>query len=229
MSLRRMLLPLALLLTLPTLAFAGPLRPWIAGGLGASTYHMTDVNDDIGDVNSALSGSGLRMKQIDGGLGFGIAGGVDLGNGLAFGIGYDRFPANSDVGDWSGSIEYDFPGSFIRGFTRYSFQGSNKANAFVEGSVGRVSTSGEVTVSVTGSGSVSGDVEGSGFGFEECAGFELWASPQFAFTGSAGFRQLAAKDVTLDGTNIRDNAGGEYTIDYGGMFMRLGLKVVLTP
>lgn len=227
MSLRRMLLPLALLLTLPTLALAGPLRPWISGGLGASTYHMSDVNDDIGDVNSALSGSGLRMKQIDGSLGFGIAGGVDLGNGLAFGIGYDRLPANSDVGDWSGSIEYDFPGSFVRAFGRYAFQSASKANGFIEGSLGRISAGGDVSMTVSGEGSVSGDVEGSGIGFEGAAGVELWSSPQFAFTGSLGFRHAVAKDVKVDGLAVYNNSGGDYTIDYSGVFARVGVRLVL--
>lgn len=227
MLLRRLLFSLLVMITLPTLALARPLRPWIAGSVGAATYSMGDVNDDIGNINAAIAGSGLRMDPIEHALNFGAAAGFDFGKGFSLGVGYDRLPASSDVGDWSGSIVYDFPGSFVRAFGRYAFQSTSKANGFLEGSLGRISAGGDVTVNVSGEGSVSGDVEGSGIGFEGAAGIELWTSPQFAFTGSLGFRHAVAKDVKVDGLAVYNNSGGEYTIDYSGVFARAGVRLSL--
>ncbi len=226
----RMLPLLLALLPLPSLALAATtVRPWLAGGLAGSMYSMSDVNSDIGDINAVIAPTGLRMDTIDKGLGFGASAGVEFPSGLAVGLGYDRLAAHSDVADPSASLTYDFPANLIRGVARYEFKGSPKAHGFLEGSVGRISSAGTVSMSITGEGSVSGDVEGSGLAFEGGGGAEIWASPQFAFTGAVGFRHATIGEVTVHGQRIYNANGSDYALDYSGVFVRLGVLVALVP
>ncbi|MCC6653258.1 MAG: hypothetical protein IT348_19055 [Candidatus Eisenbacteria bacterium] len=223
-----LLLATALLVS-PSLSRSAAIRPWVSGALAGSTYAMGDVNDDISTINSALNGSGLKMEKMSSGVGFGFSAGLDMGSGWSIGLGYDRLNASSDVGDYSGSLEYDMPGSLLRGFGRYTFASPGKVKGFLEGSAGRVTAGGSVTLSATGGGALSRDVEGSGIAFEASAGGEIWAAPQLAFTGSAGFRKAEAKNVTSDGTPVFTASGEDYTIDYSGLFARLGVKIAFVP
>lgn len=220
------LLLAALLLAVPTLASAG-VRPWISGAIGGSTYAMGDVNDEVGAINSALAGTGLSMDEVTTGLNFGLAFGLDVGSGFAVGLGYDHLSARTEVGDYSGSIEYDLPANLLRGFGRYSFESAGKVTGFLEASLGRVTSAGSITVSATGYGSQSGDIDGSGVAFEGAGGMSIWATPQFAFTGMAGFRRAEVGEVEVDGMPAYDVSGGDYTIDYSGLFVRLGITVAL--
>lgn len=217
----------ALLLTAPTLASAG-VRPWLSGHLGGSTYSMEDVNDDIGEINSSLAGSGLSMDEITKGFNFGAAFGLDVPGGFAVGVAFDRLTGSSEVGDWSGSIEYDLPANLLRGFGRYSFQSAGKAKAFLEASLGRVMSASSVSLSITDVGSESVDLEGSGMAFEGAAGVSIWTTPQFAITAMAGYRKATVNDVEVDGVPIYNTSGGSYSIDYSGAFVRAGLTVALT-
>ncbi len=217
----------ALLLSIPSISQSAP-GPWISGNFGGSLYSMNDVNDDIGNINAQLAGSGLSMEEITKGPSLGVAAGIDLPNGFGFGIGFDRLPASSDVSDASAAIEYNMPANLVRAFGRYSFSNTGQTRGFVEASVGRITTVGDVRVSVLGSGSVSADLEGSGLAIEGCMGGEHWTTPQFALTGSAGFRHAKSSKVTVDNTPIYTASGEDYTVDYSGLFVRLGLKVVFS-
>lgn len=217
----------ALLLATPAFASAG-VRPWISVAIGGSTYAMDDVNDEVAAINAALAGSGLSMEKVSSGFNFGLALGLDVGSGFAVGIGYDQLMASTDVGDFSGSLEYDLPANQIRGFGRYTFQSAGKAGGFLEASVGHVKSAGSITVAATGYGSQSADIDGSGTSFEGAAGVSLWAAPQFAFTGMAGYRHAELGDVTVEGMPVVDATGGDYTIDYSGLFARVGFTVALT-
>lgn len=217
-----------LLLLVPALSLAG-VRPWISGSVGGSTYSMEDVNDEIGAINSVLAGSGLEMDEVTKGFNFGLAFGLDLANGFAVGAGFDRLSGGSEVGDYSGSLEYDLPANLLRVFGRYTFESAGNAKGFLEASLGRVSSAGSIRVSATGYGSATGDIDGSGLAFEGAGGVSLWASPQVAFTGMIGFRKATAGDVEVDGQPIYDPSGGDYTLDYSGVFVRAGLMVALGP
>ncbi len=67
-----------------------------------------------------------------------------------------------------------------------------------------------------------------GMAIEGCMGGEHWTTPQFALTASAGFRHAKSAKVTVDNTPIYTTSGDEYTIDYSGLFVRLGFKVALS-
>lgn len=214
----------------PALATAG-VRPWFAGSLGGSTYAMSDVNDDVSTINAelAIAGAPLRMEEVSKGLNYGLAFGLDLTPRFAIGLGYDRLTAGTDVGDWSGSIEYDLPANFVRAFGRYTFESAGKARGFLEGSVGRVLSAGSVDVSVTGYGSENAGLDGSGLALEGGGGVSVWATPQFAFTGMAGFRKATIGTVEVDGLQIYNADGSDYSIDYSGLFVRVGVMVALAP
>jgi hypothetical protein len=218
----------AWIMALPTLAMAGP-RPWLAAGLGGSTYSMDDVNEDVGGINTLLAGSGLKMDEITKGLTFGASGGVDLGNGFGLGIGYDRLTASTDVGDFSGGIEYHMPANLFRALGRYSFANTGKSRGFLEAALGRVTSAGEVRLTVAGVGSQVGKLEGSGLAFEAGGGGEIWAGPQVAIVGGVGYRHASVRDVKLDGSPVYNASGDGYSIDYSGVFLRAGLLFALVP
>lgn len=216
-----------LLIAAPQLSHSA-VGPWISGSFGGSLYSMEDINDDVRNINALLAGSGLSMEEVTKGPSLGVAFGIDLANGFGFGIGFDRLAASTDVSDASGSLEYDMPANLIRAFGRYSFSNTGQARGFIEASVGRVSTVGQVKLSVSGSGAMSADLEGSAMAFEGCVGGEFWSTPQFALTGSAGFRRAKSSDATVDNEPIYTASGENYSIDYSGMFARAGIKVAFS-
>jgi hypothetical protein len=114
-------------------AFGEAVRPWIDAHGSLSTYGMTDVNSDIGNVNALIAGTGLSMDEVHGGLGLGVMFGIDLSDQFSIGVGYDRLYASSDVGDETGSIKYDFPANAVRGFGQYTFTGPGSSRAHIGG------------------------------------------------------------------------------------------------
>ena len=63
---------------------------------------------------------------------------------------------------------------------------------------------------------------------EGLVGGELWAAPQFALTGSAGFRFAKIGELKADGQTVINQDGSKYTLDYSGFLLRLGVKVAFT-
>ncbi len=159
-------LMLFVLTLMPSEALAAGARAWIGGHLGLSTYSMSDVNDDIGTINAALAGTGLSMDEINGGMTAGGVFGIEFPNGFTIGAGVDRLNASSEVGDASGGIEYDLPANAFRVLGQFAFKGRGRSGAHVGASLGKVSSSASVSVTETGVGSVSTDLEGSGPLFE---------------------------------------------------------------
>lgn len=219
----------ALCLLVPTLATAAT-RPWLSGSIGGSTYAMGDVNDEVALINEALLGTGLEMDEVTKGLNYGLAFGLDLNPTFSIGLGYDRLTGQTEVSDPTGSIEYDLPSNVLRVFGRYSFQSTGKTKGFLEGSLGRVMSDGTGTVTVTGIGSETVDFEGSGLAAEGAGGFAYWTSPKIALTGTLGYRLAKVEDVEADGEPLYSPQGdGRYSIDYSGVFLRLGLTIALAP
>lgn len=218
----------ALCLFIPAAATAG-VRPWLSGWFGGSTYAMGDVNDDIGDINTALQGTGLEMEEINRGLTYGLALGLDLNPCVSVGLGYDKLTGQSDVGNQYFSVEYDLPAYVLRGFGRYSFQSTGKAKGFLEASLGRVVSQGNAMTTVSVVGPPTSSIEGSDFAFEGAGGASYWTSPQIAVVGMLGYRYANIGDVEANGSRIYNEDGDPYSLDYSGIFVRLGLTLALTP
>jgi hypothetical protein len=191
-------------------------------------YSMTDVNDGISDVNSAIAGSGLKMNEIKSGAGIGGTFGLEMPSRFSIGAGYDRLFASTDVGDASGSIKLSFPANAFRVSGQYGFAGMGTSGAYVGASAGMVQEVGDFKSTISGSGAPSGKVTGSGAMFEMFTGGDWWATPQFALTGSGGYRYAKIGETKIDGTTWTNASGDKETIDYSGAFIRAGVKVGLT-
>lgn len=213
-------------LALPVTAHAAVV-PWVSGHVGASSYAMDDVNDELDAINLllALDGIPLRMDMIDKGATYGLAFGLDLGDGLSLGAAYDRLSGQSRVSDPTGAIEYDLPANLIRLLGRYEFTPAQRSSGFVEASVGRVSLAGDVTFSAYGSGSDVGELSGSSLAFEFGAGARVRLAPQLGLLGSVGYRHASVGEVEVDGMRVMSLNGGEYSVDYSGVFARLGIQL----
>lgn len=217
---------LLVLLASPAIARPGP---WIGASGSWGTYTMSDVNDEVTAINALLAGTGLSMDEINNGFGFGGAAGIGIADRISLGFGYERLSASTDVGDASGSLEYDFPANAFRLLGQYDFPTTSTFVGHVGFGVGFVTEAGSVTVSASGVGSQSGDVSGSGGLFEGLIGGELWAAPQFAITMDGGFRYAKVSEVKVEDVVVRNADGSKYTIDYTGVLVRLGVKVALVP
>jgi len=213
------------LATAPAVALA-EVRPWVSATLGPSGYLMSDVNHALRTDNAGKAQSS-QWHEITTGLGFGGALGLDLGNGLAIGLGYDRLGAASGRGGSGATVELDVPAHLFRVFSRYGTAGEARARAFLELSLGQVRTAGKSTFRADDGASVSWDVEGDGLAFEGCIGGEYRATPRLALTASAGGRRAKSRGVTIDGVPARTPTGGALTIDHGGAFVRAGLAFSL--
>lgn len=224
---RALAILLFLALALPAPSWADELRPFLGVHGTLSTFAMSDVNQDIGTINTALVGTGLSMDEIHSGAGAGVSAGLEFPGPLSAGLGYDRLFASSEVGDFSGSLKYDFPANLYRAFLHYGLAEGPTTGAFLGAALGIVSEAGRVGLSVTGSGSAHSDVRGTGPLFELYAGGDVWASPQFALTGSAGYRYAKVREVEADGSTVFLESGQKMSIDYSGVFLRLGLKLAM--
>ncbi len=204
-------------------------RAWFQGSIGGSTYSMGDVNDDIGTINTELSGSGFSMDELTNGWNFGGAVGLDLGRGFSFGVAYDRLSGRREVSFPAATLTYDLPGNLYRVFGRYTFRRAAKTQGFLEASVGGVSPAGGISYSVSGVGAFAGDFGGSGLALEGGGGVLWWFAPRLGLTGEAGYRHAAVNKTAVGSVPIQDVHGGDYTIDYSGLFLRAGLTLMGSP
>lgn len=219
---------MAFLLLLAPLTASAAVRPWLSGSIGGSLFEMSDVNREVGVINAALAGTGLSMNEVNGGMVAGAAFGLDLGAGWSVGIGMDRLSASTEVSDASGSLSYDLPANSVHLLGRYSFTPAAKGTGFAQVAVGRITSAGSVSVNVVGSGSLTGDLDGSGIAMEGAIGGMIWAAPQFGLQASLGYRRAIVEDLTVEGTPVLNADGSRYELDYSGVFVRAGFAVAFT-
>lgn len=210
---------LVLSILVPSMAFAGTVSPWMSAHGSMATYGMSDVNDAIGTINAGL-GSGLEMKEVKNGFGVGGAFGLELPSRFSIGVGYDRLLASSDVSD--GSTEFNLPANAFRAMAQYSFAGIGTSGAYIGASAGMILAAGSMTEL-----GVTSDVEGSAPMFEMFTGGDWWAGPQFALTGSAGYRYAKIGEFKVGGDTAYLTNNEKATIDYSGIFARAGVKFAL--
>ena len=220
----------ALCLVAPAWAAADGVRPWLSGSIGGSMYAMKDVNDEVELINSSYAGSGVEMDEVTKGLNYGLVLGLDVNSAFSVGIGYDRLTARTEVDGASESIEYDLPSNLLRAFGRFSFKSTGKSRGFLEASLGRVSADATASSTATGLPPDNDNLEGSGLAAEGAGGFSYWTSPKIALVGSLGYRSAKAEDIEADGVPLQSPQGnGNFSIDYSGVFVRLGLTLALAP
>jgi len=207
-------------LVAPGVARGGSFKPWAAASGSWATYSMGDVNDQIGNINQNLSGTGLSMDEIKNGFGFGIALGGDFDSPLSVGVGYDRLFASSDVGDASGSVKFDFPSNAYRAFAEYRFPSGGQFLPHVGVAAGMVTASGKIDATGLG----SSDVTGSGPLAELYVGGDFKAASTLSVIGALGYRYAKIDEFKAFGETATNNDGSKSAMDYSGLVARLGLK-----
>ena len=221
---RSFIFSLAVALALPSVVSAASPRPWLALNGSWGTYSMSDVNADIRNVNASLAGSGLAMDEVNHGLGFGVTVGVEIPSRVSLGLGYERLGASSEVGDASGSLQYKLPANVVRGMVEYRFPTEQAFAPSVGFGLGLVKEAGAIEITQTGAGAAAFDLHGSGPLLETIVGGDWWATPQFALTGSAGYRYAKVREIKVLGQTAVNPDGSKYTVDYSGVVVRLGCK-----
>ncbi len=210
---------------------ASPLKPWLAGYGSWGTYAMGDVNDAIGNINAELAGTGLSMDKVQNGFGFGLEAGLDL-QGFALGVGYERLTASTDVGNAEATIEFKLPANAFYGLAEYKLPTPGPVGARLGLGAGIVSLAGEEKLSVTGLGSASTDITGTGPMFKVYGNVEVKAAPRLSVLGSLGYRyaKVSKGDVKVDlDRSILAAYGPGFAVDHSGVFLRAGVKVGLLP
>jgi hypothetical protein len=210
-----------------TPAFAADSKPviWIAPAAGYGTYSMSDVNDDIDALNAY---TGLAMDDVSGGLAYGLQAGVNVTPVVSLFAGYERIAASTEVGDYSGSLEYDLPANAFFAAAAYSFPTQSNFHLGLAGLAGMVSAAGDVKISITGVGAASGDVTGSGLMFEGRAFGDLYAMPRLILTPSIGYRIAKISEFEVADQTVFNADGSKMALDYSGLTLRIALKIVLS-
>lgn len=218
----------ALLLFAALPAHAG-IRPWVSGVVGGSTLAMQDINDEIGAINLDLAPQALRLNEIHGGLNVGGAFGLDVGKALTVGVAYDRMLSQTEASSQAGYIQLDLPGEVVRGFARYAFMKVGTTRAFLEASGGRARTLAGLTLRQTGSLTGHAGLAGSGAAYEVAAGLVTPSDALFVITGSVGYRSARVDDIRVRQQRFEGVSGGAFSVDYSGVFARLGVQFMLWP
>jgi len=212
-------------LMMPHAAHALGERPWmLLNGVGG-TYGMSDLNSEIDAFNAANAGTGLSFPHVDGGTSLGGAIGFETRGRWNIGLGIDRLQASTKAADASGSLEYRLGANAWRVFTEYALQPIGSSGIFVGGSLGFVQEKGHVIVSDPGYEPLKLGTSGNAPLFEGYAGGNWWLTPQFAVTGTAGYRLARLKEFKLEGTTFLMSNGEAMSLDFSGPTFRVGIKV----
>ena len=219
-----MRLGLKIPLTAPQSAAAptatGGAKPWIGLNASYAGYQMTDVN--------GLTGLGL--KKISGGPGFGATAGLDFPGHVALGVGYDRLAASSQSSHAGASPKFLMPANAFRGFVEYRLPSRGHLGLRLGVAGGTVMEAGSAATAFT---EPAGTTEtlrlkGSGALIEGYGSGEWQATPRIAATATLGYRHAKVGELKEAGVVLFKPNGLPLTADYSGVIARIGLKFALT-
>jgi len=210
-------------LTLPTPAASSF---WLHPHGDGSLYRMGDLNEEIRQVNAAIHP--LSMDEVKRGLAAGVELGLPTGSPtLDVSVDYTYMMGSTSAGDASGRLEYNVPAHKITGRVRFdvSSGSADGLDFWIGVGAGIVSAAGDVQVSITGEGAATGSFEGTGPVVEALVYFDVELSPGISFYPEAGLRYARVGGVKVDGTRVFNADGDEYSLDYSGAFITIGLKL----
>lgn len=213
----------SLILVLGVMAVGNAHAFWFTAGLGYNSYSMSDVNKEVQAVNSLISP--LHLDEINSGTSYGAGFGIPVSAKIDLGFGVEKFAADTQVGDATGSLKYDFAANVYKASLYYHFPTTSKFATGISGSLGRISSAGDIDYQETGVGSLHGNVTGSGTLVEGTFTADYWVSPKVAITGSAGYRIAKVNEIEVNGNPIYGEGGDRYAVDYSGLAIRVGIKV----
>lgn len=183
-------------------------------GGGLTTYKLDDLNDEIDSWNLGID---------------------NIKNGYTIHAGLEIRPANSILGlgiayrslQSSESSYHDYSGGVTYGATAYSIEVVSKiylsnSPAYLGLSIGKYVSTGKVSLSITGYGYSSGDIEASCFGFSPMAGIILPIESKISLDLGVGYRIASSDDVAVLGMDLID-----YSMDWSGLFARGSIRLQL--
>jgi len=207
-------------------AFAEGTKPYLELQGGWSSYAMGDFNERIRSVNAAIAP--LRLRELNNGLQWGAALGLDLPGRFCVGVAYDRLLGSDVTGYPPTEFRYDVAANALRAIVQYDWKQMEQDRAHVGVGVGVVSEAGSIAASPPGSGSPGGDLTGTGPLFEFFWGTDFVAGPRAQVSLEFSLRYAAATGISLNGEPLLDAGGDESSIDYSGAMIRLRLRFTPT-
>lgn len=225
MKLASFAIPIALLLA--PAASAEELRPWLSGALTYAGYDMGDPNREFEELNTLFAPGSPKLGPIERAVGFSLAGGIDFPSRFSVGAGYQRLPAWTEGGDPDARFEYNLAGNAFFASVGWRAPLSGTVDFGLDLDAGLVSTSGKISTAIAGLGSGSGDISGNGPYLAGGAHLDWWAHPLLALSLRAGWRRAESDGLRVEDRPVTNLDGSEYTVDYGGVALGLGLKAVL--
>jgi hypothetical protein len=211
-------------------ARADGVKPWLAVDGAWSYCALGQLNDHIDGLNQALTGF-ASMDNVHGSFGFGGAVGVETAEGVSVGIGYERLAGSTSMTlpEGAGTIEYDLPATVIEGTvsTRIN-RGPTLLRLGVSGGV--IMAAGENRYFLDPLNPVVLKFDGMGPTAEARLSAERALGSAFALTGSIGYRIAKVhspriQDVDGNYQNWMDENGGQFSLDYSGPVVRIGLRL----
>lgn len=190
---------------------------------------MTDVNDNIDEINGLISPFfATKLGGIqDGGI-FGAGFGLAFASGARVGLAYQRLTASRRASDPFDVLSYDIPANDFRATGSYVFESGRSLKGLLGGAIGFASVAGNVSLSILGFQPASTRVTGTGPSVEVFGGGEYEVAPWLGMTMKAGFHYARIREVRGNGAVVQNQGGGNFTIDYSGVFARAGLEIALT-
>jgi hypothetical protein len=187
---------------------------------------MADINLDL---------TGLGVKKIQNGAGFGGTAGLDFPGPLTLGAGYDWLAASSKASVSGGSVDYRLPAHAVRGFLEFRLpaRGAFGTRLGIAGGAVMEARSARITNTTPGSSLQSGRVRASGPLAEGYATGEWRTGSRLAATATLGYRYARAGELKRNGEVYFKTLRNvqlfiPYSADYSGIFARVGVKVALT-
>jgi hypothetical protein len=210
----------ALLLGWVSSVLAASVVPWVGGTARFGTYAMDVVNEDIRALDALIE---PEFDEIENGFGFGADLGVTLSSSVDLALHYERLLASSDVSDSSGSLELDYAANaFYLGLEWKQLTSAGPAFG-LGGGAGIVSTAGELNLTITGLGSASGEIEGSGPLFQAYALVDFTPRSRVSALALAGYRHARASSVKLDDEPLFGES--DYDVDYSGLIVSASFRI----
>ncbi len=218
---------LAAALALPAPA-AAQVEPWVGLTGDWATYSMTDVNHELDTWTAALSGTGMSMKAIHDGFGYGAEVGVEVSGEFGFGVGYDHLVARSQCSGEYGSFDYSVPANSVRVFLEYRPPASSTLAARFGLSAGVLMQHGAIAATPVAGSPFSGTTYGTGPLFEVYAGATWRLTSRLAMSTTLGHRRAKINVLAVEAGDVSYIAhnpdGSKESADYGGVFTRVGLE-----
>jgi len=189
--------------------------PWVLDlEFGWAKMAMDQINEAVAAFNAGYHSTYGELKEINGGVDFGVAVGRRLTPSLTAGLKFTRLDASTDLPDPIGAIEYNVGGNAWNGFVHWipPMEGGMAWGVGVD--VGVISTTGEIDLAIPSVVEETGKLDGSAPAVAGYLILDFAGTRTVSFQGQVGYRQAKITDLKVAG----QATDGE--LDYSGFFFR---------